>query len=443
MKLMGAQLAALDKCAYRRKFAYFLEPGLGKTLLSLHEFNKLYQDGIVDVMIVVCPNSLIANWKAEILKHGFEFPVVVKPEIIQTIKPGSVLLYNYESLANTAGGRIPKILAIHRSYTVFDESVQVKNFRAERWKAINGWRDMLTFTRILTGRPMVQNVMDLWSQLTLAGARINKSPYAFRNEFGVMGGWQGKVVVGTKNFERLQELMDEVSFKARKQDWLDIPEKTYTTRPYEMTPEQTKIYRKMEVDLVATLSDVTVSVMQKVHSINKLQQIGSGVLIDEEGTPLPIMPFAKVPKVRLLEEIIEEVPNKIIIFAHYRSSVQALHEHLGGAMIAGGMTEEEIRENSEKFNNDDSCQLMVAQLAAAKYGHTWLGSETRRCNTTVYFENSYSLDARIQSEDRNHRIGQRNPVVYYDLVGSKTERRIIKILQDKDEVSLAVMGVVQ
>lgn len=417
MELMGAQLAALEKCAYRRKFAYFLEPGLGKTLLSLYEFNKLYQEGVVDVMVVICPNSLIANWKAEVTKHGFTFDTVVKPDGLMQVKPGTVALYNYESLIAKAGELIPKVLKTHRGYVVFDESVQVKNFRSARWKAINSWRGVMEYTRILSGRPMVQSVMDLWSQLTLVGADINSSPYAFRNQYAIMGGWQGKVVTGARNMEYLQARMDTVSFKAKKQDWLDIPEKIYTTRQYEMSGDQAKLYKQMKNDMVVELSGENVSVMQKVHAINKLQQIGSGFMINETGSPLPIMPFNTVPKVKVLDEVIEETPGKIIVFAHYRESVKALHEHLGGALISGGMTEEEIADNSNMFNNNPDCRVMVAQLAAAKYGHTWLGNEEMRCHTTVYFENSYSLDARIQSEDRNHRIGQRNPVLYVDMVG--------------------------
>ena len=209
-----------------------------------------------------------------------------------------------------------------------------------------------------------------------------------------------------------------------------------------MTAEQNKLYKQMKNDMVAAISDATVSVMQKVHAVNKLQQIGSGFMINEDGGVLPIMPFDQVPKVRLLEEIIEEIPDKIIIFAHYRASVEALHSKFGGALISGGMTEDQIAENSHKFNNDPECTTMVAQMAAAKYGHTWLGTTDAPCHTTVYFENSYSLDARIQSEDRNHRIGQHNPVLYIDLVGTATDRRIIKILQDKDDVSKAIMGLV-
>lgn len=439
--LMGAQKAAIDKCAYRQRFGYFLEPGIGKTLLSLYEFNRLHQEGQADIMVVVCPNSLIANWKAEVTKHGFSFPTMAKPERAHQVKPGTIIIYNYESLIAKAGDLIPVLLRQHRGYVVFDESVQVKNFKATRWKAVNSWQLLASFIRVLSGRPMVQNVMDLWTQLTLAGARVERSPYAFRNHYAIMGGWQGKVVTGMRNFEQLQEIMAEVSFTAKKVDWLDIPEKIYTTRQYEMTREQTIIYRKMKQDMIVELAGENVSVMQKVHAINKLQQVGSGFMINEDGKPLQIMPFDQVPKVKLLKEVLDEVPGKIIIFAHYRASVEALHELLGGPWISGGMTEEEIRSNSDEFNNGDG-QVMVAQMAAAKYGHTWLGHKAMPCSTTVYFENSYSLDARIQSEDRNHRIGQHSPVLYVDMTGSDTERRIIKILQNKDDISKAIMEII-
>ena len=438
--LMGAQKAALEKCNFRKQFAYFLEPGLGKTLLCLHEFDCLYQTGQVDIMVVVCPNSLIANWRAEVAKHGYSFSVLVKPDGMFEVKPGTVVLYNYESLIAKAGDMIPKALKTHRGYVVFDESVQIKNFKASRWKAVNSWRAAAAYTRILSGRPMVQSVMDLWTQLTLVGAGVAGSPYAFRNHYAILGGWQGKVVVGVKNFEQLQRVMDEISFKAKKEEWLDIPEKIYTTREYEMTADQKRLYQKMKNDMVVELSGENVSVMQKVHAVNKLQQIGSGFMIGEDEKVIPIMPFSQVPKVRLLEEILEETPGKVIIFAHYRTSVEALHRHLGGSIISGGMTEEEVAHNSDLFNNGDNT-VLVAQLAAAKYGFTWLGKDGNRCSTTIYFENSYSLDARIQSEDRNHRIGQRNAVVYNDLVGSAIERRIIKILQDKDDISKAVMEI--
>jgi SNF2-related domain len=438
--LLEVQKAAISKAAGKPKFAFFMEPGLGKTLTSLYEFTELHKANKADLMIVVAPNSLLSTWRNEVAKHGFEYEVVIKPDSVKQVKPGMVVLYNYEALIAAAGDVVPAILERFVCYVTFDESVQIKNFQSSRWKKINSWRDKIAYTRILSGRPMVQSVMDLWSQLTLVGGNVPKSPFAFRNHYAVLGGWQGKVAVGTKNFDQLQMVVDTVSFKAKKKDWLDLPEKIYTTREYSLTSEQKKLYKEMFDNMIVELGGQNVSVQQRVHAVNKLQQIGSGFMIGEDRNNIPIMPFSQVPKVRVLDEILEETPGKVIVFAHYRASVDALHEKYGGAVVRSGMSTDEINDNAKMFNDTD-CPIMVAQLALGKYGHTWLGNDKMPCHTSVYFENTYALDPRIQSEDRNHRYGQRNTVLYVDLVGTPVERRIIKILQNKDDISKAVMEI--
>jgi SNF2 family DNA or RNA helicase len=62
-------------------------------------------------------------------------------------------------------------------------------------------------------------------------------------------------------------------------------------------------------------------------------------------------------------------------------------------------------------------------------------------NLVVYYANSYSLEHRLQSEDRAHRIGQRNPVTYVDLVSEGTiDERIVAALRDKIEIGAKVLG---
>lgn len=438
-KLLGAQAAAKAAAKGKNRYAWWLEPGMGKTLLALDEFNDLYQMELADIMIVFCPNSLISTWRNEIKKHGFEFNVVAKPYHISQIKPPCVLLYNYESIIAGPGKMIEEILRNRRCYVVFDESTQIKNFRSARWKAINGWRDKITFLRLLSGRPLVQSVLDLWTQGILAGAKFNSSPFAFRNKFAVMGGWMNKQVVGVKNEEELHRLMAEVSFRAEKRDWLDLPEQLYTEREYVLTPAQLKMYREMHAMMVTEFNDQPIAVHMAVHKYAKLQQIGSGIIIDEEGKSHQVEPLETLAKFAVLEEIIEGIESKVIIFAHYKASVESLHKHFGGAVIRGGMKEAEIAENVRLFNETDT-KFMVAQSAAAKFGFTLLGMPDIPCHNVVYWENNYQLEARDQSEQRVHRIGQHNPVLYTDLVGTEVDRRIITALQNKEDISNIVMG---
>jgi SNF2 family DNA or RNA helicase len=438
--LFPVQKAAYDKGKGKERFGYFLEMGLGKTLLVLHEFAELLDAGEADIMMVFCPNSLISTWKDEIKKHQFEFETVTKPDSSREVKRGSVVLYNYEAIINSPGKHIADILKIHRTYAVFDESVQIKNFKAERWtKGIQRWEHLLKYVRLLSGRPMVQSPMDLWTQLTMLHGQVSSSPYAFRNTYCRMGGWMNKQVVGTMNPERLTQILNAVSIVATKKQWTDLPEKLYTSRNYTMTELQHQTYNKMYRDMIVEIKSQPISVQQAVHKYSKLQQVGSGFMFNESGDAVPIMEFEKVPKLKVLEEILDEMEGKVIVFAHYRPSVEALSKHFKCPTIRGGMTEHDIKDVIDEFNNGDS-RVFVGQLAAAKYGLTLLGHPAMPCHTTVYFENSYSLDARIQSEDRNHRHGQKNSVLYIDLMGAAVERKIIRALQHKDDLSRLIMG---
>ncbi|RPJ29589.1 MAG: DEAD/DEAH box helicase [Chloroflexi bacterium] len=437
--LFPVQQTAYDRAKGKRRYGYFLEMGLGKTLLALHEFEGLLNDGDVDIMMIFCPNSLISTWKSEIEKHGYKFNILTKPDSHRQVERGSVILYNYESIIASPGKQIANILTIHRAYAVFDESVQIKNHKAARWKLIEKWQHMLTYARLLSGRPTVQSPMDLWTQLTMLRGAVSKSPYAFRNTYCRMGGWMNKQVIGTMNPDQLTKIVNEVAFVATKKQWTDLPEKLYTDRTYEMTMLQKHAYDKMFRDMIVEIQSRPISVQQAVHKYSKLQQVGSGFMFDETGEAVPIMNFDGVPKLKVLEEILEETDGKVIVFAHYRPSVEALSKHFKCPTIRGGMKEEEIKNVIEEFNNGDH-QVFVGQLAAAKYGLTLLGHPGMPCHTTVYFENSYSLDARIQSEDRNHRHGQKNSVLYIDLMGTAVERKIVRALQHKDDISRLVMG---
>ena len=83
---------------------------------------------------------------------------------------------------------------------------------------------------------------------------------------------------------------------------------------------------------------------------------------------------------------------------------------------------------------------MLGQSKAIKYGHTLMGLPNDPCLTTIYFENSYSLDDRAQSEERNQGEGQQGAIHVVDYVSSPIEERVIAALQRKEDVAAAIMG---
>jgi SNF2 family DNA or RNA helicase len=185
-----------------------------------------------------------------------------------------------------------------------------------------------------------------------------------------------------------------------------------------------------------------VEVQMVISAIIKLQQICSGFLLSGEKA---IDIADGDPKLALLDEVLEEVDGKVLIFVMFRHTLTKLVAHLVGiqtpcAYIAGEMKPNEIMAHKNQFENNPECRYLVVQIQSGKYGHTLLGGKGEdRCATTVFYEHSYSLDNRVQAEDRNHRIGQDQPVVYIDFIGPKIERDIVKALQSKQNVATAII----
>lgn len=253
----------------------------------------------------------------------------------------------------------------------------------------------------------------------------------------------GKQVIGHLNADALGQKMGAVSWQAKKIDWLeDCPEKLYTHRTFKMLPEQQRHYVDMFDHMVVEIQeDEYITVEQAAHKYMKLQQISSGFMYDEERETRMLMEPKKNPKLQLLLETLEGIDTKVIVFAFFKPTVAMLVEELKCPTIMSGMSPDEIRKAKDAFNGDPEVQTIVCQVDSGKYGHTLLGTPLRPCFTTIFFENNYSLDARIQSEDRNHRKGQGNDhVLYIDFIGPPIEAHVMKMLQAKNDMSNYIMG---
>ena len=145
-----------------------------------------------------------------------------------------------------------------------------------------------------------------------------------------------------------------------------------------------------------------------------------------------------------MKEIVDELDSKVIIFAFYKRSIALLGElfPMESAYITGNQGQESQENEKAAFNKGDK-KVMIAQLTAGKYGHTLLGSAVQPCHTSIFFENNYDLDARIQAEARNHRHGQHFPVTYIDLIGTKLDRKITDALQKKQKMASAIVDAIR
>lgn len=254
-----------------------------------------------------------------------------------------------------------------------------------------------------------------------------------------------KVIVGYRDLESLKSMIASMSSRLTKEDaGLDLPPKLYNRIPFELSPEQRRAYDKLRTEYMLELDNgALVTAAIAMVRILRLQQVACGYLPnpdDPGGEPIMLCGKDKDdPRLDHLLELLEDVPGKAIIWARFRLDVDRIVGKLGAAAVRydGAVTSPRDRAAAiDRFRRDASVHYFVANPAAIGMGVT-----LTEATNTIYYSNSFSLTDRLQSEDRNHRIGQRNSVTYHDLVAERTvDERIIAALRRKQEIAAQVTG---
>ena len=452
------QRDALNKGALLKNYAYFMEMGTGKTKVVIDNATYLYQQKEIKEVIVIAPNSVYRNWVQEISDHSPITPYiwcwkVNKEKELDRASRNNDLIYilmNVEALSHKSGQRwLHQRLNLNGkvSMMVIDESTTIKSPVALRTKAICKLSTMVKYRRILTGSPVTKSPLDLYTQCAfLSKALLGfESYYTFRARYAVMqqielGGRQILMPKYYTNLDELEMKLKTFSFRVTKDQCLDLPPKIYMFRDVHLNLEQKNIYETLRKKARAIIADDTVSFANKLVEILRLHQICNGFLKTDTGQ---LHVFKNNPKLKELLRILEEVDGKCIIWATYVHNIESIKQTLGDlygkdsvVSIYGKDSVEDRKLAVASFQHNDRCRFLVGNPSTGGYGLTLTAARN-----VIYFSNSYNLEVRKQSEDRAHRIGQKNKVSYIDLiVPDSIEMMIISALKRKVKLSAQTLG---
>ena len=452
------QRDALNKGALSKNYAYFMEMGTGKTKVIIDNVAYLYQHKEIKEVIVIAPNSVYRNWVQEISDHSPITPYIwcwkvnKEKELIRAGRSNELIyiLMNVEALSHKSGQRwLHQRLNLtgNVSMMVIDESTTIKSPTALRTKAICKLSTAVKYRRILTGSPVTKSPLDLYTQCAfLSKALLGfESYYTFRARYAVMqqielGGRQILMPKYYTNLDELEMKLKTFSFRVTKDQCLDLPPKIYMQRDVHLTPEQKNIYETLKIKARATIADDTVSFANKLVEILRLHQICNGFLKTDKGE---IHTFKNNPKLKELLRILEEADGKSIIWATYVHNIESIKQTLEDlygkdsvVSIYGKDSVDNRKLAVENFQHNDRCRFLVGNPSTGGYGLTLTAARN-----VIYFSNSYNLEVRKQSEDRAHRIGQKNKVNYIDLiVPNSIEMMIISALKRKIKLSAQTLG---
>jgi len=255
-----------------------------------------------------------------------------------------------------------------------------------------------------------------------------------------MGGRQMLFPKYYTNLDELTQKLKNFSYRVKKKDCLDLPDKLYTARKINLTTKQAEVYNRLKKFAYATINSDEITFANKLTEILRLHQVANGFVKSDDGT---IQVFDDCPKLKELLEILEDTEGKFIIWANYvqniKTIINKLKEKYGAnsvVSIFGEVSTEDRQQAVSKFQNDDSCRFFVGNPSTGGYGLTLTAA-----SYVVYFSNSYNLEVREQSEDRAHRIGQEKNVTYIDLIAENTiDEFIVTALDKKLKLSAETLG---
>ena len=452
------QRKALNNGGLLKNYAYFMEMGTGKTKVAIDNVAYLWQNKEIKECVVIAPNSVYTNWVQEIVNHCplptniWCWKISKDKELIKSDKENklSFILMNVEALSHKSGQKwLQNRINLNGKamMMIIDESTTIKNPTALRTKAICKLGTAVKYRRILTGSPITKSPLDLYTQCAfLSKALLGfESFYTFRARYAVMHQIQmgGNQILGPKYYTNLDELewkLKSFSYRVKKDECLDLPPKLYQQRQVNLSTEQATVYTRLKKRARALIEDKTVSFNNKLTEILRLHQVCQGFLKTDEGT---IHEFKNNPKLKELMAVLEESDGKVIIWANYVYNIKqiksALEERYGKDSVVSIFGEVDVEGRKDAVNNfqlNDRCRFLVGNPATGGYGLTLTAARY-----VVYFSNSYNLEVRWQSEDRAHRIGQKDKVTYIDLmVPESLDVMIMSALDRKIKLSAETLG---
>lgn len=418
--------------------ALLMEMGTGKTLTTIAVEGALYSAGRIHRVLVVSPLSVTGVWKDEHDAYAdFDYTLAVlkgggekKADTLRHLTGNSlqVAVVNYESC-----WRLEKELAAWQpDLIIADEGHKIKSHNISASKAMHRLGAAAKYRLLLTGTPVTNKAIDIFSQYKFLDPRIfGQSFYAFRNTFFFMTGYGNHTPVLKKSMEdELTRRMHSIAFRATKKECLDLPETTDIIRKVELEPRAMKLYQSLVKESYAELSGGEVTITNVLTKLLRLSQLTGGFIGSDESSAAEQVSTAKLD---VLEDIIDaalEENRKLVIIARFVAELDAICRLLekgrvNYSLIKGGVKDRD--EQVARFQNDPNVPVFVGQIATAGLGITLTAA-----STMVFYSLDYSMSNFEQCKARIHRAGQHMPCTYIYLAAQGTvDKKVLKALKSK------------
>ena len=410
------QASAVDKLSRLKVAGLFMDMGTGKTLTAFSWIKRKVEK--ISRVIWCCPAALMDMARSELLKHtdcnASDICVVDRRITEQCLPKASWIIVSLEGIGSSA--RIAcamYALVDERTCMVIDESSYIKGWNAKRTRRCIALGKICRYRMILTGTPISQGIEDIFSQFYFLSYKIlgYESWYTFARRHLVYDQRYRGRIVNRLGISSVTEKIAPYVYQVRKDECLDLPQKSFNWFVGDLTSDQRKAYAAVKELFWNDLSDQPEDGGIAVYKLfSRLQSVACGRWPSPLGTGL-----MDSRRTELLLRALCHLPRDahVIIWAHYQDNVDdisrmILNEGRRSVQLTGQSSPAQrtllLAEWRERGGP------LIATLGAGGHGLT-----LTEAHHVFFFSNSFKYSERAQAEDRCHRIGQRQNVHYTDI----------------------------
>ena len=403
--------------------------------------------------IVVVPTSVIYNWMDEFEKFAPSIRVGLvhgskskRDKVLRDFKRGLGIKIEEENLKEKSYEKYDVLLTTYGTlkndekayenlsfdYCIIDEAQNIKNPSAQATLSVKNIKSRCNIA--LTGTPIENNLMELWSifDFVMPGYLFTKE--RFRERF----------ILDESNLSELKSLITPFILRRLKEDVLsELPEKLEKKYLVEMKGKQKQLYSFYVKAIKNQLNENKSSEKSGRDKINlfayltKLREIcldPSLVVPDYTG---------ESSKLTVVKEIVKDASEsgkKILLFSQFTSVLQKIEEDFKKEDISylyldGGTSAKDRVERVKKFNEDSNIKVFLISLKAGG-----VGLNLTSASVVIHFDPWWNPAVEDQATDRAHRFGQENKVEVIKLVAKDTiEEKIVLMQEDKRELIQSLM----
>ncbi len=419
--------------------------GTGKSLVTV----DLCKEWNAKRVLILCPVSVRAVWRREFAKWGegmFQVTVLDKGTVAKKtntvdalfrLHPAGrhVVVINYESARVTPFNK----WALSQNWDVvaLDESHRCKAHSTATSKFVMKLADKTRRRLCLTGTPMPHSPLDVFGQYRFLDWRLfGKRWTPFKHSYAVCGNPHiPQAITDCRNLDVLQERFGRIAYQVSA-DVLDLPEAMHHIRTFALDGMAAKIYRNLELDLIADLDTGVVTAANALVKTLRLRQVVSGfvqpdAMPGDDNAPLHL----HEGKEALLADLLTDIAEPVVVFCEFSFDlhrVRKLAEKMGRTYGEVSGKQNDLTEHGTMPEGID--------VLGVQYQSGGVGIDLTRARYAVYYSPTYSLGNYDQSLARLHRPGQEGSVHFYHLVAEGTIDEIVyKSLSTKRDIVESVL----